>query len=949
MPLFLFLKFVIISSLFPFINITMALVFILYSSALALVTYLIFKHTQQRRKGPLPPGPKGLPLLGNVLDLPPPGTIEWVHWQKHKEKYGPISSVSVLGQLFVILHDKQTITDLLETRALKTASRPKLVFAGDVVGYDSIMGMMPFDRTFRLHRKLTATQVSSKSIGRFEPIQELEISRLLQRIHKDHNSDNLPEHLNQVSGSIMLRILYNYETDPSQNDHIVSMANTVMEEFSQATSPGAWAVDLIPWLKYLPEWMPGTSFKKTARIYRDHLLQNVKDPYDYVRDQMTRGNDNLSYVAGLVKDIHRKIDPEEESVIQWTAASMMNAGTDTTGATLLSFFAAMVIYPDVQKRAQEEIDRIIGGSRLPSFSDKANLPYINAIAQETLRWHTLAPMGFPHMTTEDDTYKARCPRAMDPFATVTGVGYAELNLFVVPQDASSCISPEESNHEVERYWDEPLSTIAVFHDSCWNMLLDYVSLKTTIVYEKNDIAQCLYDIVYDLPSSEDCSVIIGQQVRQRSGRGNSVLPARYKYAEANPDILPITHAKATKPFETDTRPLPFDADANSFSKLPLEIMHHLVSFMDSPTLCNFRLSSKVIASLAHTDNLPQAFWASRFAADHEMGFFPLNWESSDGPKDWRRLYFYLRDNLKNRSRTGHMRSRRRIWSCIKRLRFLIKMMIQHTPDFQDNGSLLKDIDVQGLHITDMIKGLTTLNPLRKKGSQFLVIDPKQAKTDGLRMSISTITLQSVSYICGLRISTGDDKFTGDEISRVGFVLPSTETHLCISKSARLVAIRVAVSIGGIIGIELEEEDAMGQVMWQSMGQLRDLPDFSGIVTLKPKNESQISGLILGFDSYKAISIQLVERANHWGQKSSPRLKSWVWHSVEPSSHTLIMPPDMERVFINDQPTVAFNMDFGGPDGTWLPLLVHISVLTFEQTDGLRGFAFYYKDGSCKRS
>ncbi|KAL3601042.1 hypothetical protein FPOAC2_05295 [Fusarium poae] len=537
---------------------------------------------------------------------------------------------------------------------------------------------------------------------------------------------------------------------------------------------------------------------------------------------------------------------------------------------------------------------------------------------------------------------------MDPFATVTGVGYAELNLFVVPQDASSCISPEESNHEVERYWDEPLSTIAVFHDSCWNMLLDYVSLKTTIVYEKNDIAQCLYDIVYDLPSSEDCSVIIGQQVRQRSGRGNSVLPARYKYAEANPDILPITHAKATKPFETDTRPLPFDADANSFSKLPLEIMHHLVSFMDSPTLCNFRLSSKVIASLAHTDNLPQAFWASRFAADHEMGFFPLNWESSDGPKDWRRLYFYLRDNLKNRSRTGHMRSRRRIWSCIKRLRFLIKMMIQHTPDFQDNGSLLKDIDVQGLHITDMIKGLTTLNPLRKKGSQFLVIDPKQAKTDGLRMSISTITLQSVSYICGLRISTGDDKFTGDEISRVGFVLPSTETHLCISKSARLVAIRVAVSIGGIIGIELEEEDAMGQVMWQSMGQLRDLPDFSGIVTLKPKNESQISGLILGFDSYKAISIQLVERANHWGQKSSPRLKSWVWHSVEPSSHTLIMPPDMERVFINDQPTVAFNMDFGGPDGTWLPLLVHISVLTFEQTDGLRGFAFYYKDGSCKR-
>ncbi|WXC45694.1 hypothetical protein QX201_005393 [Fusarium graminearum] len=295
--------------------------------------------------------------------------------------------------------------DLLETRSLKSASRPKLIFAGDVVGYDSIMGMMPYDRTFRLHRKLTATQVSGKSIGRFEPIQELEISRLLKRIYNDHNSDNLPEHLNQVSGSIMLRILYNYETDPNKNDHIVSMANTVMEEFSKATSPGAWAVDLVPWLKYLPEWIPGAGFKKTAKVFRDHLLQNVKDPYNYVRDQMARGNDHVSYVAGLVEDIHRKIDPEEESVIQWTAASMMNAGTDTTGATLLSFFAAMVIYPDVQKRAQEEIDRVVGHSRLPSFADKANLPYINSIAQEALRWHTLAPMGFPHMTTENDIYK----------------------------------------------------------------------------------------------------------------------------------------------------------------------------------------------------------------------------------------------------------------------------------------------------------------------------------------------------------------------------------------------------------------------------------------------------------------------------------------------------------------------------------------------------------------
>ncbi|KAL9567214.1 hypothetical protein ACKAV7_008644 [Fusarium commune] len=377
---------------------------IIVTAILASLSFLLVKHIQRPQKLPLPPGPKGLPLLGNIRDLPPPGTLEWPHWQSQKEKYGPITSVTVLGQHFVILHDRQVIMDLLETRALKSASRPKLVFAGDIVGYDGVMGLMPYNRTFRMHRKLTATQVSVKSITRFEPIQELEILRLLRRIHQDPNSQNLPDHLNQVSGSIMLRILYNYETDPKRNDHIVTMANLVMEEFSQATTPGAWMVDFIPWLRYLPDWMPGAGFKRTAKLFREHLFQNVQNPYKYVKDQMNIGNDNVSYVAGLIRDVHRKIDPEEESIIAWTAASMMNAGTDTTGATLLAFFAAMLLNPKVQKKAQEEIDRVIGDSRLPSFTDKPNLPYINAISQEVLRWHTLAPMGFPHMTTEDDTY-----------------------------------------------------------------------------------------------------------------------------------------------------------------------------------------------------------------------------------------------------------------------------------------------------------------------------------------------------------------------------------------------------------------------------------------------------------------------------------------------------------------------------------------------------------------
>lgn len=285
------------------------------------------------------------------------------------------------------------------------------------------MGMMPYNQKFRLHRKLTATQVSQRAIVRFQPIQELEVLQFLKRMFANYDGNSLQHSLNQsvktfleqpqndnliitprISGSIMLRILYNYKTDPGKNDPLVANSNLVMEEFSQATSPGSWMVDLIPWLKHVPEWVPGAGFQTTAKLWKDHLMHSVEDPYEYAKEQMAKGNDKVSYVAGLIKDVHRQIDSEERNVISWSAASMFNAGTDTTSVTLFAFFMAMVLFPGVQQRAQDEIDTVVGDSRLPSFSDKVNLPYVQAVVQETLRWHTLAPMGFPHLTTEDDHY-----------------------------------------------------------------------------------------------------------------------------------------------------------------------------------------------------------------------------------------------------------------------------------------------------------------------------------------------------------------------------------------------------------------------------------------------------------------------------------------------------------------------------------------------------------------
>ena len=83
--------------------------------------------------------------------------------------------------------------------------------------------------------------------------------------------------------------------------------------------------------------------------------------------------------------------------------SWLNRGQ--TISALSSFLLALLLYPDVQRRAQVEIDHVIGRSRLPEFSDRPKLPYVDAVCKELLRWRLVLPLGVAHATTEDSVYK----------------------------------------------------------------------------------------------------------------------------------------------------------------------------------------------------------------------------------------------------------------------------------------------------------------------------------------------------------------------------------------------------------------------------------------------------------------------------------------------------------------------------------------------------------------
>lgn len=88
----------------------------------------------------------------------------------------------------------------------------------------------------------------------------------------------------------------------------------------------------------------------------------------------------------------------------YISGSLLEAGSDTTAATLMAFVQAMVLFPEVQKKAQEEIDRVVGSDRFPTMEDEFDLQYIRGCVKESMRWFPTDIMSVPHAVTQDDEY-----------------------------------------------------------------------------------------------------------------------------------------------------------------------------------------------------------------------------------------------------------------------------------------------------------------------------------------------------------------------------------------------------------------------------------------------------------------------------------------------------------------------------------------------------------------
>ncbi|KAL0563837.1 hypothetical protein V5O48_018225 [Marasmius crinis-equi] len=363
---------------------------VFYLTFVAAVT-LIF-GSRRANKLPYPPGPVPIPILGNVRDF----TLKelWVTAAQWTRTYGDITYLHVLNWNIIFLGTREVADQLLDKRGALYSDRPELQMTGELCGVEKLIPFSKYNETFKSQRRHIQQTIGSRVIPSYHPLIQNQTLHTLKCLI--NSPEEYTQHFRNFAGGLSLAVVYGY-LPKDGNDKFLLMGSECLSILANEVTSGGgiWAVDVFPFLKLLPSWFPGCGFKKKAEKWKVKMKEFVEAPFALAKMRTLNGTILPSFCSKLLNS--DEINERTEDIIKHTANSMFAASADT-------FILAMLQYPDVMEKAQEEIDRIVGTGRLPDFPDRESLPYVEAVLSEVWRWGAPGPLNLPHCSTEDNIY-----------------------------------------------------------------------------------------------------------------------------------------------------------------------------------------------------------------------------------------------------------------------------------------------------------------------------------------------------------------------------------------------------------------------------------------------------------------------------------------------------------------------------------------------------------------
>ncbi|KAI0330029.1 cytochrome P450 [Cubamyces sp. BRFM 1775] len=352
----------------------------LLTGVLLLVLSYLWYHNRTNRCRL--PGPKPKFLIENLADLPSHGH-EWLEYAALGRKYASdVLYFTALGTPLLVINSFEAARELLDRRGAVYSDRPRLVMMRELMGWDWNVILMSYGKRFSAYRRAVQQEFQPAVIAQtYHQVMTREITAFLGRVLD--TPGELVDHLKHMTGAIIMMVTYGHQVQ-SVHDPFIVMNEAVREHAEK--QPGVALVDVFPILKHLPTWFPGASFHRAAAIGRELSMRMRVEPYNMVKGRINSGNVIPCMATRLLSQDPPPEETNNDEFVKDCCAVVYSAGADTTAAALRNFTLEMIVYPNVQRRAQEELEQSL-------------------VATAYLRSKIRRGCRVPHATLESDEYR----------------------------------------------------------------------------------------------------------------------------------------------------------------------------------------------------------------------------------------------------------------------------------------------------------------------------------------------------------------------------------------------------------------------------------------------------------------------------------------------------------------------------------------------------------------
>lgn len=248
-------------------------------------------------------------------------------------------------------------------------------------------------------RKMVHSLLNVTTSRDYVPYQMLENKQMLYQFLEQ--PQDFLKHIRRYSNALTTTMVFGWRT-PTYEDANMKQLFDGFSEFAEINQTGAAGlIDFYPVLRRLPDVLLPT--RKKAKDLHTVEKQLYLKHWMNAKSAIEKDNIRPCFCVGMADSQKKEFFSDDQAA--YISGTLLEAGSDTTSSTLYAFVQALLLYPEAQKKAQAEIDKVIGENRLPTMEDQDDLQYVRACVKETLRWMPTTLLGaVPHAVTKDDEY-----------------------------------------------------------------------------------------------------------------------------------------------------------------------------------------------------------------------------------------------------------------------------------------------------------------------------------------------------------------------------------------------------------------------------------------------------------------------------------------------------------------------------------------------------------------